>query len=402
MEEKALEQQSPNPTPVELERRNRELFILHQIAEALNREVILADALQTVLAQVAELFDLHTGWIFLRRQDSADFYLAAAQNLPPTLAQKSCALMEGDCTCLNSYQHGGLDRRDRINVITCSRLASLPAGTDGLRYHASIPLYASQKSLGVLNVASSESHWWVSSTANLNLLHTVGDLLSIAIERAYLFAQSIDIGMLQERNRLAREIHDTLAQSLTGLTLRLETVDAMLQADADRDQIRQAVQKALALTRASLEETRRSVLDLRAVPLAGRSLVGAIEALIREEESRPGRHINFKVVGASQPLPARIEVGLYRIVQDGLTNINRHAGARQVNIELAKTPERVTLVIEDDGQGFDPVQVPAGHFGLIGLNERVRLLGGQLKLESSRGVGVRVEVVIPLSEEQKS
>lgn len=372
------------------------------MAEALNREVNLADALQTALAKVAELFGLHTGWIFLQRQDQTEFYLAAAQNLPMTLAENSCALMEGDCTCLNSYQNGGLDRKDRINVVTCSRLGGLLSGTDGLRYHASIPLYASHKPLGVLNVASAESNWWVSSMANLNLLHTVGDLLSIAIERAYLFAQSVDIGMLRERNRLAREIHDTLAQSLTGLSLRLETVDAMLQAGDDRDQIRQAVQTALDLTRTSLEETRRSVLDLRAAPLAGRNLAAAIEALIREREGQPGPRIEFKVVGANQPLPARIETGLYRMVQEALTNIDRHAGARQVDVELALTPDRVTLVIEDDGQGFDPAQVPPGHFGLIGLNERVRLLGGRLKLESSRRVGVRMEVEIPLSEEQNS
>ena len=390
------------PTTDELGRRNRELFILHQMAEALNREVNLDDALHTALAQVAELFNLHTGWIFLLRQDTHEFYLAAAQNLPPALAQDSRRLMEGSCTCLDSYHKGGLSRKNRINVITCSRLDGLLAGTAGLRYHASIPLYAHQKPLGVLNVASAESRWWVSSAENLNLLHTVGDLLSIAIERAYLFAQCTEMGIIQERNRLAREIHDTLAQSLTGITLRLETLDALLEADATPSHIRQNMQQTLALARTSLEEVRRSVLDLRAAPLAGRHLVEAIAALIAEQTDKSDLHIDFAAIGGSYPLPTRLEVGLYRIVQEGLTNVIYHADARQVNIDLAITTEQITLVLKDDGRGFDPGQVPTGHFGLIGLNERVKLLGGKLKIESSPGAGVRVEVVIPLNERDTS
>jgi two-component system NarL family sensor kinase len=390
---------SKTPNPQELAQRTRELFILHQIAEALNREINLEAALQTALAQVAALFGLHTGWIFLRRPDTTDFYLAAAQNLPPALAQDSCRLMAGDCTCLDSYLHGGLNHKDRINVITCSRLDGVLGGTHGLRYHASIPLYAHDKALGVLNVASAEARWWISSTENLNLLHTVGDLLSIAIERAYLFAHSTELGVIRERNRLAREIHDTLAQGLTGIALRLETVDALLEAGANPPQVQQAIQNALSLTQATLDEARRSVLDLRAAPLAGRNLAEAIEALVQEYTPVGQPDIAFTVTGGSQPLPTRIEVGLYRIVQEGLTNISRHAQANHVTIVLALTPAEVRLVIEDDGQGFDPDQVPAGHFGLIGLSERVKLLGGALKLASNPGAGVRVTVAIPLTPE---
>jgi len=386
-------------TSKEQARRTRELFILHQIAEALNREINLEPALQTALAQVADLFGLHTGWIYLRRPNTDDFYLAAAQNLPPALAQNSCRLMEGDCTCLDSYLHSGLNCKDRINVITCSRLDGLLGGTHGLRYHASIPLSTQDKELGVLNVASAEARWWVSSTENLNLLHTVGDLLSIAIERAALFAHSTELGVIRERNRLAREIHDTLAQGLAGIALRLETVDAMLEAGADPAQVQQAVQNALSLTQSALDEARRSVLDLRAAPLAGRNLAEAIAALVQEQAAAPPPDIGFTVTGGSQPLPTRIEVGLYRIVQEALTNISRHAQADNVAITLALTPAEARLIIEDDGQGFDPEQVPAGHFGLIGLSERVKLLGGALKLASSPGAGVRVAVTIPLNTE---
>ena len=215
-----------------LRRRNRELSILNTIAEALNREINLTPALQSVLFHVAKLFDLRTGWIFLLHEETGESYLAAAQNLPPALAKDSCLLMEGGCTCLTSYHAGGLDHRDRANVIVCSRLEDLLAGTNGLRYHASIPLYAQQKPLGVLNVASEEDRWWLMSPDDLRLLHTVGDLLSIAIERARLFAKSTQVGIVEERNRLAREIHDTLAQGLTAVTLKLETADTLLEMKA--------------------------------------------------------------------------------------------------------------------------------------------------------------------------
>jgi two-component system NarL family sensor kinase len=378
-------------------RRNRELSILNTIAAALNREINLAPALQTALMQVAELFNLHTGWIFLRHEATHEFYLAAAQNLPPALADEACLLMEGSCTCLNSYQVGGLDHRDRANVIICSRLEGLLTGTNGLRYHASIPLYAQQKPLGVLNVASEEDHWWLLSPDDLRLLHTVGDLLSIAIERARLFDKSTQLGIVEERNRLAREIHDTLAQGLTAVTLKLETVDALLEMQANPDQIRQTVQQALALTQENLEEARRSVLDLRAAPLEGRNLPEALGRLTQDFAESSGLAVNFEVTGGQRPLPLRVEVGLYRIVQESLNNIAQHAQASHIEVWLLITPNQISLGLEDDGVGFEPSAVPEGRFGLLGLNERVRLLGGQLQLESSPGNGVWVEVTIPLS-----
>jgi two-component system NarL family sensor kinase len=225
----------------------------------------------------------------------------------------------------------------------------------------------------------------------------VGDLLSIAVERARLFARSAAWGASEERNRLAREIHDTLAQGLTAVVLKLETADALLEAEAPSERVRQVFQEALALTRANLEEARRSVLDLRAAPLEGRSLSEALAALAETWTGQEQRPVNFTVTGGARPLPIRLEVGLYRMAQEALTNIARHAQARQVNLELNLGPDQIRLIIEDDGQGFDPEEAPAGRYGLIGLNERARLLGGSLSIESCPGTGTRVEVTVPLN-----
>ena len=252
----------------QLRQRNRELSVLNAIAEGLNREVDLARALNTALVQVIQLIDLQTGWVWLLDEGSGQSYLAAYRNLPPGLVDNP-DLMEGDCYCLETYRRGDLGGAANINVVTCSRLAMLVDGADGLRYHASIPLYApAAKRVGVLNVAS--PNWRQLSEDDLRILYTVGDMLSIAIERARLFERSVELGTVEERNRLAREIHDTLAQGLAAISLQLETAEVHLEDVTGLESASQAVHKALTLTQDSLEEARRSVLDLPRL-LSGRA-----------------------------------------------------------------------------------------------------------------------------------
>ncbi len=396
-----------------LKRRNRELSILNAIAEALNREVDLNRALEVSLAQVARLLDLRTGWIWLLREDSGDAYLAATLNLPPALANAP-QRMEGSCYCLDTFRAGDLDGAANLNVVTCSRLKWLEDGTGGLRYHASIPLYAHGKQLGVLNVASPD--WRQLSAADLRLLYTVGDLVSIAVERARLFARQAEFGATLERNRLAREIHDTLAQGLAAITMQLETADALLEAGASSgganaggassggsgpsaaERTQKAIAQALSLARANLEEARRSVLDLRAAPLEGRTLAQALNALAEEASGKGSVPVRFHATGASRPLPNRVEAGLYRIAQEAVANAVRHAGARTIRVKLLAQPAHVRLMVIDDGRGFDVNALPTDRYGLAGIQERVHLLGGKLTLQTSPGQGTQVDVLVPLSE----
>lgn len=377
----------------QLRKRNHELSILNSIAQALNRSLDLDETLNNALAQVADLLELNTGWVWLLKEADDQPYLAAAQNLPPGLVRRP-QLMEGSCYCLDTYQAGDLDGAANVNVVTCSRLKKLVHDNNGLRYHASIPLYAHGKKLGVMNVASTD--WRQLSPEDLRLLYTIGDLLSIAIERARLFNKSAESGATEERNRLAREIHDTLAQGLTGITLQLETADVLLESGQDSKKISNAIQQALELARANLEEARRSVLDLRAAPLEGRTLGQALKALAQEAAAKGKLEVDFKLTGGTRPLPVRIEAGLYRIAQEALANVVQHAGAQRATLSMTTLPEQVTLVVEDDGQGFDPQQTRRDRFGLVGLNERAKLLGGTLQLHSSPDSGTRIEINLPL------
>jgi two-component system NarL family sensor kinase len=376
-----------------LRQRNRELEILNTIAQALNRPIELEEALSVALANVSKLLGLHTGWIFLLNEDSHQPYLAASQNLPPGLASNP-TLMTGGCYCLDTFRAGDLNGAANVNVVTCSRLKWLMGqGTAGLRYHSSIPLEASGRKLGVLNVASAD--WRELSEDDLRILHTVGDLLAIAIERARLFALAQRLGAVEERNRLAREIHDTIAQGLAGLVLRLEALDATLAQDPASPRAQEIVVQATELARANLEEARRSVLDLRAAPLEGRALPDALRDLASRVERESHLEITLEERGGHR-LPSRIELGLYRIAQESLTNITRHAEARHVRLELAVSRTRARLTIEDDGHGFDLDALAPGTHGLVGMSERAKLMGGRLELASAAGRGTCIVVSVPV------
>jgi two-component system NarL family sensor kinase len=303
--------------------------------------------------------------------------------------------MEGSCYCLRTFQEGDLSGAANVNVVGCSRLAELVDGTDGLAYHASVPLYAPHgKKLGVLNVADTD--WRELSAADLRLLYTIGDLLSIAVERGRLFERSTQIGAMEERNRLAREIHDTLGQNLAAITLHMETADALLEAGADTKEIWGIIQKALKLSRSGLQDARRSVLDLRAAPLEGRTLVEAVQALIDDFSLRNNADVELELAGTSRPLPTRIEVGAYRVIQEALANVEKHAQAKSVTIDLAITTRVLEITITDDGQGFQPEDIPEKRYGLVGMNERIYLMGGKLDLHSGPSVGTQLHITIPL------
>ncbi|HKH12858.1 MAG TPA: GAF domain-containing sensor histidine kinase [Rubrobacter sp.] len=379
----------------DLRRLNHELSVLNAIARELNRSVNLDQALRFTLSQVAELLGLRTGWIWLVRESSPEPYLAAAQNLPPVLADEPRRMDgSGYCYCLDTYKKGDLGGAANVNVLTCSRLDGLVDGTDGLRYHASIPLYAGEKKLGVMNVASPA--WRGLGTEDLQLLNTVGDLLSIAVERARLFERSARLGAVEERNRLAREIHDTLAQNLTATGLQIESAEALLEADADPEKVRATLDRALSLTRSNLDEARRSVLDLRAAPLEDRSLPEALRDLVGRWESETGVSTRFRSVNGSRPLPPGVEAALYRVCGEALANVARHADAGRVTVRLVSTPDSVGLLVEDDGRGFDPAGVPEDRHGILGMTERVAVLGGVLRVDSGPGSGTRVEATLPL------
>jgi two-component system NarL family sensor kinase len=387
-------------------RGNRDLAILYDIAGYLNREVDVHEALQEVLGRVTALLGLTTGWVWLLNEQ-AEPYLAASRALPPYLADHPHR-MTGSCICLDTFISGSMEQAANVDVLRCSRLKNAEREGDpsalGLRFHASVPIYAGTRPLGVLNVASED--WRELQPQELQLLHIISDQIGLAMQRARLSAQhtraAARLATTEERNRLAREIHDTLAQGLAAISLQLETADALAETKPDRAHA--AIQRALSLARSNLEEARRSVMDLRAAPLQKHTLPEALEALtveLREqgENAPPVVRYSSSPLQHFPALPARVEAGVYRIAQEGLANACKHAAAQEVSIILSADEHRVTLGIEDDGLGFDVEEVTGmgrdGHFGLTGMIERVKLLGGKICIESEPGSGTAIFVAIP-------
>jgi two-component system NarL family sensor kinase len=381
---------------------NRELAVLYEIAGYLNRQIDVHDALHEVLRRVTELLGLRTGWVWLLDEHN-ETYLAAARNLPPYLADHPERLT-GSCLCLGTFLSGTMEQASNVDVLRCSRLQNAERDGDpsalGLRFHASVPIHAGDTALGVMNVTSEDGREL--QPDELQLLHIISDQIGLAIQRAQFSAEHTQaatrLATIEERNRLAREIHDTLAQGLAAITLQLEIADTLFQSRPERAQ--ETIQKALRLARGNLEEARRSVMDLRAAPLQKHSLTEALASLAVAEQV-PLVDYTYTPTQDFPVLSARIETGIYRIAQELLTNARKHAKAEKISLTLIAEEQRISLSVQDDGCGFDPESVAqqtnssSGHFGLAGINERIKLLGGSLCILSEPGAGTSIEVSIP-------
>ncbi|MGW7508736.1 sensor histidine kinase [Streptomyces massasporeus] len=213
---------------------------------------------------------------------------------------------------------------------------------------------------------------------------------------AQLLVQAREAGVADERRRLAAEIHDTIAQGLTGIIAQLQVV-----ANApDLATARTHLERASDLARHSLGEARRSVHNLAPVALADAGLPEALKKTVAEWGERTGARAEFTVTGTTEQLHEEVAATLLRIAQEALSNISRHAAASRAGVTLSFLGEEVILDIRDDGSGFDPLAVPArtgtGGFGLPGMRARAERIAGSLTVESEPGHGTAVSARVPL------
>ncbi|MGW3348417.1 sensor histidine kinase [Nonomuraea rubra] len=207
---------------------------------------------------------------------------------------------------------------------------------------------------------------------------------------ARLLDQARKAGVLDERHRVAGEIHDTLAQDLVALIGQLSAADRAEHEDSRRRHLDRAAE----LARRGLSETRRSVRALRPGPLEDAELPDAIGHMARSWAEAAGVELRFEVTGTPVALAAEVEAALFRVAQEALANVAKHAGATRTALTLSYTDESVLLDVRDDGTGFDP-QRPADGFGLDGMRQRARGVGGTLDVESEPGQGATVAAAVP-------
>lgn len=209
-------------------------------------------------------------------------------------------------------------------------------------------------------------------------------------------------GVAAERERLAREIHDTLAQGLSSIILLLRAADKALPPDADK--ARSRITEAERTASDNLSEARRFVRDLRPAPLTENSLPQALERLCQNTEHDTGLHCHLRIDDGATALPATYEIALLRAAQATLSNVTRHARASTAVITLGLLDTEVTLDIYDDGTGFDPdtthPRADGSGYGLPTLHERITALGGSMTVESAPGHGTAVAIGLPLTAQE--
>ncbi len=232
----------------------------------------------------------------------------------------------------------------------------------------------------------------------LNFLsHEMGGVVNQleTLQQKQFFGAKIIQAQEEERRRVAREIHDGPAQSMANIVFRAEVCEHFLESDVER--ARNELQELRALVRTSLAEVRKIIFDLRPMTLDDLGLVATVKRVLEGVEKRAGLICEFRVTGSVERLDTHIEVGVFRIIQEAVTNVEKHAKATHVIVQLDYSFQFIYAVIEDDGQGIaDLSDIGEESFGMMGMKERVNLLGGEVLIESAVGEGTRIKVKIPL------
>jgi signal transduction histidine kinase len=267
------------------------------------------------------------------------------------------------------------------------------------RSELTVPIKVKGAVVGVLDVQSDRLAGFDDS--DLVMLQSLANQAAIAIENARLYEQAQRLAVLEERNRLARDLHDAVTQTLFSASLVAEALP--ISWESSQQEGRQLLKELQQLTRGALAEMRTLLLELRPTALVDSSLEGLLHQLAEAVTGRAGVPVTVTVEGKSV-LPPDVHVALYRIAQEALNNVVKHARASQVTVRLccisfasAETDgegrETVKLSVSDDGRGFDPHDVPSDRLGLGIMRERAQAIGATLTIESQPGGGTQIRVL---------
>jgi signal transduction histidine kinase len=258
--------------------------------------------------------------------------------------------------------------------------------SEGIRSFIHVPVVSpGGRPLGVFTVAYTTEHHF--GEAEQRLLTALAERAAVAIDNAELHERAQHAASLEERQRLARELHDSVSQALYGIALGARTARALL--DRDPPAAVEPVDYILSLAEAGLAEMRALIFELRPESLESEGLNAAIRKQVEAVQARHAIRVDF--LSSEEPdLPLAVKEAVYRIAQESLTNIVKHSQATQVRILLASTAAGLELEVADNGTGFDTAGDFPGHLGLRSMRERAEKLGGRLEISSQAGVGTRV------------
>jgi signal transduction histidine kinase len=369
--------------------------VSHNVASTLE----LSPLLGLILDQLQTLVDYTAVAVFMEEEE----YLRVLDYRGPLLRERLRGL-QLPATHAPGYQavlqQGGpvivddLQGTDPLAQAFQGLPAHLRATLGDARSLLLVPLTLKDQTIGVVRLDHREPHAYTERHAGL--AHAIANQAAVAIENARLYARAQEAAALEERQRLARELHDSVTQALYGVTMYAEAA-ATLLAGGEQETATTYLREVRNTAQEALQEMRLLIFELRPPILAQEGLVAALQARLAAVEGRiPGLTTTFDVQDDLR-LPAPIEEALHGIAQETLNNVFKHARASRVALSLRKAGQTVTLQITDDGVGFDPAAVQdRGGLGLGGMAERAAQVGGRLTVQSSPGQGTNVRVEVPV------
>jgi signal transduction histidine kinase len=389
--------------------RNRELAALNAVANAVNAPAPLAETLDGSLRALLQSLDVPVGWVFLLDREGGRVQLTSWVGLPIEIGEREVEIGLHGCPCTVAL------RNKQSIVVTplperCPLREGRLDGGQGVTAHVTVPILSHDRVLGVVGVASTNAQ--VFSADEVKLLEAVGQQLGVAVENARLWddlrdkervrgqlLEKIIRAQEEERKRIARELHDDTGQAITSLMVGLRAASDVCDLP-----VRERLTTVREIAAQTLESVKRLARELRPAVLDDLGLAAALERYIANYRANFNLNVDLQMTGFhnSQRLPAQVELTLYRVIQEALTNIAKHAHARNVSIVVERKRGTVIAVVEDDGQGFDVrALLDSPHdetkLGLHGMRERAELVGGRWQLESTVGSGTSVFVEIPIA-----
>jgi nitrate/nitrite-specific signal transduction histidine kinase len=368
--------------------------IAAHVSSSLNLSEIMADGLERIM----ELTGMEHGMAYRiaggsdgaanagTEAEEAHLRVMAYRGIPPTLADF------GDRLPLRQSAAGEAGRRGEPVIWTLAELPTASASKErlmalGVEQVIAIPLMTKGRLVGSLNLSTNQSKTYPPD--QIALLKTIGQQIGVAVENANLYEQAEQSAIAAERHRLARELHDAVTQTLFSANLIADVIPRLWQRNPDEGL--RNLQELRQLTRGALAEMRTLLLEMRPESLERADLRSLLTQLTDAFVGRVRVPLHLEIQDG-RPLPQEVKIVFYRVAQEALNNIAKHAGAQHVALHLDAQPGHLRLRIQDDGLGFDLGAVPADHLGISIMRERASAIGACLQIESQPGHGTTVEL----------
>jgi signal transduction histidine kinase len=375
----------------EIEQRRQELEALYRADAELHRHLRLDEVLQALADIAVDILTADKSSLLVWDDRRERLVVRVARGFrPETLAHMSFTPGEGTVGHVATTGEPFIveDAHTDPRIVKRSTIID----PEGIRSFMQVPIKVGGEVFGVFSADYAQPRAFGDDEQRLFI--ALAQRAALAIDTAQLYEQTQQLAVVEERNRLARELHDAVTQTLFSSSLIAEALPALWESDQDEGQ--QLLKELRQLSRGALAEMRTLLLELRPAALVETSLGNLLRQLGEAVTGRKGVPVTVRV-GGECALPDDVHVALYRIAQEALNNVVKHADANQVTVNLHFTPplearESIELCITDDGRGFDPGSIPPDRLGLGIIRERAQAIGATLEIESQPGLGTQIVV----------